>query len=147
MFGNEFSRRDMVLGGTEAGNFILELMDSDRVTKYNSDLQHRNFMVIKWLEEHGAPTEMVAQARDDAAQGNNAILTLYDEIRLGGIERSVIPTEALELFFEVAGPKASALFNQLCEEYLGDSVHVGGKDCREQRGRQEKPPEKESERL
>ena len=133
MFSNEFScvRRDMVSGGTEAGNFILNLMDSDRVTKYNSDLQYRNLKVIKWLEEHGAPAEMIAQAKDDAAQGNNAILALYDEIRLGGIERWVVPAEILKLFFEVAGPKAEALFFQLCKEYCEEFVRTGGKDYRE----------------
>ena len=52
MFSKEFSciRRDMVSGGKEVGDFLLDLMDSDRVSQYNSNLQHRNFVVIDWLE-------------------------------------------------------------------------------------------------
>lgn len=134
MFSKEFSciRRDnMVSGEKEAGDFLLDLMGSERVSQYNSDLQHRNMMVIRWLEEHGAPAEMIAQAKDDAAQGNHAILTLYDEIRLGGTELWVVPAEILELFLEAAGPRAVALFRQLCREYFAEHTHTGGKARRE----------------
>lgn len=133
MFSKEFSciRCDMVSGEKEVGAFLLDLMDSERVSKYNSDLQQRNMMVINWLEGHGAPAEMIAQAKDDAAQGNNAILTLYDEIRLGGTELWVVPAEILGLFFEAAGPRAAALFSQLCREYFAEHTNTGGKDHRE----------------
>ena len=137
MCSNEFSciRRDKESGGEEAGNFLLNLMDSERVSQYNDNLQRRNFVVIRWLEEHGAPTEMVTQAKEDAAQGNNAILTVYDEIRMGGTRFRVIPEEVLELFLEAAGPRARALFIQLCQEYDAKSVITGGKDYREKQGR------------
>lgn len=119
MCSNECSciQRDMVSGGEEAGNFLLNLMDSDRVTQYNDNLQRRNLKVIRWLEEHNAPAELIIQAKEDAAQGNNAILTVYDEIRMGGIEYRVIPAEVLDLFLEAAGPRARALFIQMCQEY------------------------------
>ena len=133
MFSKEFSfiRGDMVSGEKEVGAFLLDLMDSERVSKYNSDLQHRNMMVIKWLEGHGAPAEMIAQAKEDAAQGNHGILTLYDEIRLGGTELRVVPAEVLELFLEAAGPRAAALFRRLCREYFAEHSNTGGKDHRE----------------
>lgn len=136
MFSNEFSciRRDMVSGAEEVGDFLLNLMDSERVAQFNSNLQHRNFVVIGWLEEHGAPAEMIAQAKEDAAQGNNAILTVYDEIRLGGMDYRVVPGEVLDLFLEAAGRKARALFIQLCQEYSQSAI-MGGKDYREKQGR------------
>ena len=139
MFSNEFSciRRDMVSGAEEAGDFLLELMDSERVAQFNDDLQHRNYVVIHWLEEHGAPAELITQAKEDAAQGNNAILTVYDEIRLGGMDYRVVPAEVLEvldLFLTAAGSRARALFYQLCQEYSQSAI-TGGKDYREKQGR------------
>lgn len=133
MFSKEFSciRRGMVSGEKEVGAFLLDLMDSERVAKYNSDLQQRNMIVIRWLEMHDAPAEMIAQAKEDAAQGNHAILMLYDEIRLGGIELRVVPAEILGLFLEAAGPRAAALFRQLCQEYFAEHTNTGGKDHRE----------------
>lgn len=137
MCSNEFSciRRDMVSGVEEAGNFFLNLMDSERVAGYNSNLQKRNCKVIRWLEEHDAPAELIEQAKEDAAQGNNAILTVYDEIRLSGADYRVIPAEILDLFLEAAGPRARALFIQLCREYPVKSVDTGEKDYRESQGR------------
>lgn len=136
MFSKEFSciRRDMVSGGEEVGDFLLNLMDSERVAQFNSDLQHRNFTVIGWLETHGAPAELIAQAKEDAAQGNNAILTVYDEIRLGGMDFRVVPGEVLDLFLEAAGRRAHALFNQMCQDYSYSAI-TGGKDYREKQGR------------
>lgn len=135
MFSEEFSciRRDMVSGGKEVGDFLLELMDSERVAQFNSDLQYRNFAVIAWLEQHGAPAEVIDQARDDASQGNNAILTVYDEIRLGCPDYRVVPGEVLDLFLRAAGPRATALFCQMCEEYSHTAI-TGGKDYREKQG-------------
>lgn len=116
MCSNEFSciRRDMASGVKEAGDFLLDLMDSERVAGFNDDLQHRNLKVIRWLETHGAPAELITQAKEDAAQGNSAILVVYDEIRLTGTDYRVIPAEVLDLFLEAAGPRARALFIQLC---------------------------------
>ncbi len=137
MLSSEFSsiRRDVVSGVEEVGGFLLDLMDSERVAEFNSNLQQRNFKVIRWLREHGAPQEMIGQAEEDAAQGNNAILTVYDEIRLRD-DYSVVPTELLELFLEAAGPRAQALFRQLCEEYSAEVKDAMGKDYREKPGRQ-----------
>jgi len=137
MCSNEFSciRRDMASGVKEAGDFLLDLMDSERVAGFNDDLQHRNIKVIRWLETHGAPAELIAQAKEDAAQGNSAILVVYDEIRLIGTDYRVIPAEVLDLFLEAAGPRARALFIQLCRQYPANSVDTGGKDYREKQGR------------
>jgi len=136
MYSNEFSciRRDMVSGAEEVGDFLLNVMNSERVAQFNSDLQHRNFKVIGWLETHGAPAELIAQAKEDAAQGNNAILTVYDEIRLGGMDFRVVPGEVLDLFLKAAGPRAQALFNQMCQDY-SYSATAGRKDYREKQGR------------
>ena len=128
----------MASGVEEVGNFLLEYVDSDRVAKFNSDLQHRNHKVIRYLEEHKAPAELINQAIEDAAQGNNAILTVYDEIRQSGVDYWVVPADVLELFLEAAGPRAQTLFIQLCQQY--NAVTAEGKDYREKQGRQEKPP-------
>lgn len=78
---------------------------------------------------------MIRQAEGDAAQGNNAILTVYDEFRLRG-DYCVVPTELLELFLEAAGSRAQVLFRQLCEEYAAEVAGERGKDRREKPGRQ-----------
>ena len=128
MFSNEFSciRRDMVSGAKDAGSFLLDLMDSDRLCQFNSNLQHRNFVVIDWLEKHNAPTELIIQAKEDAAQGNNAILTVFDEIRLSWGDYLVVPRNVLELVLVAAGPRALALFNQMCQEYYCHSENTEG---------------------
>lgn len=133
---NDFSsnRRDMV-PGEELGGFLENLMDSDRVAGYNDTLEHRNLKVIRYLEEHGAPEEMILQAREDAAAGNNAILTVVDEIRMMNTEYLVIPRWVLELFLEAAGPRATKLFILLCQEEYERSLKPGGKDYREKQGR------------
>ena len=87
MFSKGFSyiRCDnMVSDEKEAGDFLLDLMDSERVSQYNSNLQQRNMMVIKWLEAHVAQAEMIAQNEGDslkfcvfiAFSGKRAIMKL-----------------------------------------------------------------------
>lgn len=119
MCSNEFScvRRGMVPGIEKAGDFYLKQMDSDRVSEYNHRLQQHNFAVIRWLEEQEAPQELIIQAIEDAAQGNNAILSVYDEIVMGGKDYVVIPAKAMKQLLETMDPLARALFIQLCKEY------------------------------
>ena len=128
------NRHDMVLG-EEVGGFLERLMDSERVAGYNDNLQHRNMAVIRWLRAHDAPEELIQQALYDSAAGNNAILTVIDEIRLMGTELVVIPKDILELFLEAAGPQATRLFVHLCQEQRERSMQPGGKDYREKQGR------------
>lgn len=130
MFSNDRFRRDMGLGNRELGEYLMNLMDSDRVSQYNSDLEHRNMAVIRWLEEHDAPAEMIEQANEDEAQGINAILNLVDEIRLGGVELLVFPAEVVKLLLTALGPVATAYLIQLCNEYE-DQAGENGKDYRE----------------
>jgi hypothetical protein len=78
------------------------------------------------LEKHNAPTELIIQAKADAAQGNNAILTVYDEIRLSWGDCLVVPRNVLELVLVAAGPRALALFNQMCQEYYCHSENTEG---------------------
>lgn len=79
MYSNEFSciRRDMVSGVEEVGDFLLNVMNSERVAQFNSDLQHRNFKVIGWLETHGAPAELIIVNYESAWRMEKELLA-YD---------------------------------------------------------------------
>ncbi len=129
MFSNDRFWRDMGLGNRELGEYLMNLIDSDRVSRYNSNLEYRNMAVIRWLAENDAPEELIEQAKKDEAQGINAILNVVDEIRMCGVELVVVPAEVVKLIPAALGPVASAYLIQLCEEY---EDYAGGsdKDCR-----------------
>ena len=112
-------------------DFISELMDSERVAGFNSDLQHRNQIVIRWLINHGAPAELIEEAKELEAQGNAAIMAVIDEIRLCGGKLCVVPEELLRLLLEAAGPRATAVFLQTYRDYFKNLLENWGNNHRE----------------
>lgn len=72
--------------------------------------------MISWLEDHDAPEELIMEAKEDNAAGNNAILTVIEEIRAMAVEYKAVPAPALELLLRAAGPQAAMLFVNLCQE-------------------------------
>ncbi len=61
---NYFSyHRCSMVSVKELGGFLIQLMDAEKVADYNDNLQERSFRVIRWLEDHDAPEELIMEAK------------------------------------------------------------------------------------
>lgn len=116
MFSIERIRRYMGSNNREIGNYLMNLMDSSAISRSNSDLRNRNIALIRWLEEHDAPAELIEQCKFDDAQGYNVVLDIVEELHMRGTELLVIPAEVVELLLDSLGPVTSAYLIQLCDE-------------------------------
>ena len=137
------SVRRMVVGN-EIGDFLIERLDTNgKTADYCESLQKRNQKLINALVAMHAPEELIEQAREDEAQGTNAILTVIDEIRMQG-EFYVIPEYILNIILEAMGPRATMMLSDLCREY--ENHTYGPRDIVEPEGRRE-PSDDEVDRL
>ena len=146
MCSNEFSeiRRGMDCG-TEAGNFLEDMWDSDGpVALYLERQELRNVHILHRLEEIGAPAELIEEVREGTTQNANTVLFLIDEARRVYPEYRLYPAERVErmvlildLVARAGGPMVAGLIHDLFSDCPWDKVSYkkDGKDYREKQGR------------
>lgn len=146
MCSNEFSEIRRGMGcGTEAGNFLEHMLDSDEpVALYLEQQERRNMRILRRLEEIEAPAELIEEVRAGITQNTNTVLLLIDEARRVYPEYRMYPEERvnrmvqiLELIGEAGGPTIEGLIREMFSDcpWKNGFWKKDGKDYREKQGR------------